>query len=487
MKGEKINYKKLSLKCGLEIHQQLDTRHKLFCSCSTAMQEREPIKVISRKQHVVASELGKVDVAAQYEYLRNRTFFYQAFKNESCLVELDEEPPHPLNREALKFALQIALLLNCEIPNEIQVMRKTVIDGSNTGGFQRTAIIGSNGFIKYKGKKVEITHVALEEDAAAIVKEENGNVTYRLNRLGVPLVEIGTGLLKNYNPEDVQEIAYLIGMICHSTERVKHGLGSIRQDVNVSIRNGARVEIKGLQELGLLSKVIELEVERQLSLPKIEEETRAALSDGTTKFARPLPGAARMYPETDIKPVILSKEMVKEIKNNLPEPWTKKLGRFKRKLKLSNQLAKQMLRSEHLELFEKIVKNKKVNPSVVANTFTALLKDLKRREKVEIENLTEKHFVDLFAQLAKNKIVKEAIPEILKCVAKKPDKTAVEAIAELNLTVMKKSELNKIVKKIVKENPDMRRDKIFGIVMGNVRGRLEAKEVMKAVRKIKKK
>jgi len=486
MKEEKINYKKLKLKCGLEIHQQLDTKNKLFCHCSTGMQEREPIKIVTRKQHPVASELGKVDTAAQYEYFRNRTFLYQVFKNESCLVELDEEPPHPLNQEALRIALEVALLLNCEIPNEIQIMRKTVIDGSNTGGFQRTAIVGLNGFAKCNGKKIEITHVALEEDAAAIVKEENGNVTYRLNRLGVPLVEIGTGLLEGFNPEDIQEIAYTIGMICRSTGKVKHGIGTIRQDVNVSIKNGRRVEIKGVQELGLLSKIVELEVQRQLELPRVEEETRTALEDGTTKFMRPLPGAERMYPETDIVPVPVSKELIKEIEDKLPEPWTKKLGRFKSKLKLSDQLAKEILRSEYLELFERIVENRKVNASVAANTFTALLKDLKKREKVEIEKLNEKHFVDLFEQLAKGKIVKEAIPEILKHLAKKSELPVTEVIKDLNLSVMKKSELVKIVRKVAKENPEMTRDKILGIVMSNVRGRIEAEEVMKAVRKIKK-
>lgn len=174
MVEEKINYKSLGFKAGLEVHQQLDMKNKLFCNCSTEMLEREPLNIIKRKMHPVASELGEIDAAAQYEFLRNRTFFYQTFKKESCLVDQDDEPPHELNQEALEVALQIALLLKCDIPNEIHVMRKTLIDGSAITGFQRTAIVGLNGSLSYKGKSIPISIVSLEEDAAAINSEENG-------------------------------------------------------------------------------------------------------------------------------------------------------------------------------------------------------------------------------------------------------------------------------------------------------------------------
>jgi Glu-tRNA(Gln) amidotransferase subunit E-like FAD-binding protein len=481
---EQINYKKLKLKCGLEIHQQLDTKHKLFCNCSTAMQEREPITIVKRKQHPMASELGEIDVAAQYEYLRDRTFNYQVFPNEVCLVCLDEEPPHEVNKEALDIALQIALLLNCQIPNEIHVMRKTVIDGSNTSGFQRTMVVGLNGFLKYKGKKIEITHVNLEEDAAAIVKEENGNVTYRLNRLGVPLIEVGTGLLIGYTPEDIQDIAFTIGLIFRSTSKVKHGLGTVRQDVNVSIKDGERVEIKGVQDLGILAKVIKLEVERQLSLPKVVKETRSANEDGTTNFTRPLPGAARMYPETDIKPVFIDKKYVDGIRKTLPEPWTKKLSRFKSKLRLPDQLAKQILRSDYLELFEKIAETKKVEPTIVANTFTSLLKDLERRENVKIENLAEKHFLELFDYLAKKKIVKEAVPDILKYLASKPQETVADAIGELGLKPISLEELKNIINDVTAQ-PGITFDKAVGLVMSKVRGRVDAQMVIKTLKRLR--
>ncbi|MBI2542635.1 MAG: Glu-tRNA(Gln) amidotransferase subunit GatE [Candidatus Aenigmarchaeota archaeon] len=481
-----LNYKNLRLKIGLELHVQLDTQHKLFCNCSTSMKEKTPTNTVSRKLHPVASEMGGIDAAAEFEYLRDRAFIYQVFNNESCLVELDEEPPHKINPEAFDLALQISLLLNCEIPNEIQIMRKVVIDGSNTSGFQRTAIIGLNGHVVYKGKKIPIAQVSVEEDAAAIVGDENGNVTYRLNRLGIPLVEIGTGVLEGYTPAQIQEIAYLIGVMTRSTGKTKHGIGSIRQDMNVSIKNGPRIEIKGIQELGILSKVIELEVRRQLS-EKVKEETRAFNPDGTTKFLRPLPGAERMYPETDLLPISISNEYTDKIRRDLPEPWTRKVERFKVKMKLPEGLATEILNSEYLDLFEEIVDKTKVDPTIVANTFVSILKDLQRREKVEIERIPENRFMELFDALDKKKFVKEAIPQIVKYLATYPQDGVEEALKELNLKPATAGEVKDITKEVLDKSANMPFEKVYGIVMSKVRGRIDAQDVMKVVKGMVKK
>ena len=477
-----MDYKKLDLKCGLEIHRQLDTKHKLFCGCPTTMEEREPAIIVKRKQHPVTSELGEVDVAVQYEFLRDRIFHYQVFSNEDCLVECDEEPINPVNQEALGIVLQIALLLNCTIPEEIHVMRKTVIDGSNTAAFQRTMVVGLDGFIEYKGKKIEITHVSLEEDAAAIIEEKEKAVIYRLNRLGVPLVEIGTGLLVGYSPEEVEDIAHLIGIICRSTGRVKRGIGTVRQDVNVSIRGGNRVEIKGIQKLELISKVIELEVQRQLSLPKVENETRTANEDGTTRFTRPLPGAARMYPETDIPPILIEKKTIQRIKKELPEPWPKKLDRFKKELKLSDELSNQILRSDYLDLFEDLIKKFRVNPSIIANVFVSTLKDLKKRESIPAENLKDEDFEELFELVEKGKIVKESIPDVLSYKSKNPGMLMSDCIKKLGLETIDERELREIVKNAIKMNRDKPVEKIIGIVMSKVRGRVKSENVVKTVK-----
>ena len=448
------------------------------------MKEKVPRTIIIRKLHPVSSELGQIDVAAQFEYLRDRTFHYQIFPNEVCMVCIDEEPPHELNNEALEISLQIAMLMNCETPSELHVMRKLVLDGSSPFSYQRSLIVGLNGYLNYKGEKVPITQISLEEDAAAIVKEENGPVTYRLNRLGVPLVEVDTGLLVGYTPEEIQEIAYLIGITCRSTRKTKTGIGSIRQDVNVSIEKGSRVEIKGVQELGMISKVIENEVKRQLS-EKVKEETRMALPDGTTKFMRPLPGANRMYPETDIPPVVIENEYIENLKKNLPEPWTKKLGQFKSKLKLSDQLANEILRSEYLDLFEKIIKTKKVEPSIVASVFTQTIKDLERKEQIAVKNLNEKHFLELFAALEKKKIAKEAIPEIIVYFSKKAENSINVAINELNLTAISIPELKKLIKDVITQ-PNITLDRAIGIAMSKVRGKIDAQTVIKTVKEFMK-
>lgn len=325
----------------------------------------------------------------------------------------------------------------------------------------------------------------LKDLYCAIVGEENGRVTYRLNRLGVPLVEIDTGILEGYSPQELQEIAYQIGILARSTNKTKHGIGSIRQDVNISIRNGPRTEVKGVQELGLLSKIVEFEVQRQMK-EKPKEETRAANLDGTTRFLRPLPGANRMYPETDIPPVIIKKDYLDELKKNLPEPWTNKLDRFKTKLKLPDGLAREILGSEYLNLFEKIVSTKKVEPTIVASTFTSTIKDLERREKVELNRISEHRLVEIFDYLQDKKITKEAIPEIIKYLATYPQNGVSDALKELDLKPLTSAEVRQITEEILSQQSNMPFEKIYGIVMSKVRGKIDAQEVMKIVKSMMK-
>jgi Glu-tRNA(Gln) amidotransferase subunit E-like FAD-binding protein len=449
------------------------------------MAEREPLLEVQRKQHPVASELGEVDVATQHEFLRDRVFNYQVFENEVCLVELDEEPPHNIDEEALRIGIEIALLLNCDIPDEIHVMRKTITDGSNTGAFQRTMIVGTNGWMKYGSKKIEITQIALEEDAAAIAGTEGSEVNYRLSRLGVPLVEITTGILEGFTPSQIQDIAHAIGLTIRSTGRVKHGIGSIRQDVNVSIKGGARCEIKGVQELSMLAKVVDKEIERQTEMikagKKVVNETRAANEDGTTKFNRPLPGAARMYPETDVVPISIDKKALKKIKASLPEPWTEKIARFEKKLKMPREIAMQIVTSDYLEIFEKIMKDyPKLNPIVAANVFTSTMKDL-RRKNVDIGILEERHIMEIFDALAKKKIMKEAIDGLLVNFISYPNEKISDSLKKLNLVVLSKADLKQTIQNIIKANPDAPEGKVYGIVMSKVRGRADPQEVNKVV------
>ncbi|MEM5875541.1 MAG: Glu-tRNA(Gln) amidotransferase subunit GatE [Candidatus Aenigmatarchaeota archaeon] len=480
MKEVKFNYKELGLKVGLEIHFQLDVSKKLFCSCSSMLKEKDYKDIVIRKLHPTFSELGEIDLAAKYEYLRDRTFLYEVFEKETCLVELDEEPPHNVNKEALIIALQIAKLFNCKIPDEIYVMRKIVIDGSNTSGFQRTMIVGFDGYFIFKDKRVPITQICLEEDSAAIDKEENGKVYYKLNRLGIPLVEIDTGILEDFEPREIEEIAYHIFLIAASTKRIRKVLGSIRQDVNVSIKNGARVEIKGIQRLSLISKVIENEVKRQLDLinsgKRVEKETRAALEDGTTEFMRPLPGAQRMYPETDIKPIRVE-ELLKDIKEC--RSLISIIEKYEKEYKLSKELINSLLKSDYFYLVEEIVDETGLEASLVAGILTSTIKEIEKKEKIKFD-LNENKLKEFFNALKKELVFKEAAYDILKEMCINKEEKIENIINKLNLRPMSKEEIRNIVREELLKVKDLK--KIEGIVISRVRGRANIKKVIEIIR-----
>jgi glutamyl-tRNA(Gln) amidotransferase subunit E len=611
------DYKELGLKVGLEIHQQLDTKNKLFCSCKNKLEEEILYEVI-RKLRPTESELGEVDPAALMEFKRNRYYVYQAVKEASCLVELDEEPPHSINEEAIEIATMCALLLNSNILEEIHVMRKEVIDGSNTTGFQRTALLALGGFI-YDGKeKIGIQSITVEEDASRKIYEDHEKVVYRLDRQGIPLIEIATNPDIS-DPEQAKRVAYKIGLILRSTGKVKRGLGTIRQDINLSIKQGSKVEIKGVQELGLIPKVIEYEVLRQIKLlelkkilnenkiPKLKleylditellhntsskiikskiekggkvfllplkhmygllkfeinpnrrfaseladyvkawtslegiihsdelpsygisehevelmysfaklekgkdafiivageeekckeaikvlvdrinyafegipEETRVAHVDGTTRYARPRPGAARMYPETDIPPYIITQDFIEKIKQKLPSTIEDRLVFLQKNYGLNPQLAQELIDSQFEDIFEKAVQIG-IKSSLAATVITQLTKYLKR-SGINIDNLTDKHFLEIFTALKEGKITKEAIEPILKFFTQNPSVDIDYAIKKLGLEILDRSQIEKIVENVIKERyNDLIKDKnkafdlAMKIIMSNVRGKADA-------------
>lgn len=269
-----VDYTALGLKVGIEIHQQLATREKLFCACPAELaSDNTPKKEVLRYLRVAKSEVGEVDPAAQYEVMKGRNIIYEVPEGHACLVELDEEPPHDLNMEAVLITLAIAKALNSTPVDEIQVMRKIVVDGSNTTGFQRTAIVAVGGHILDGESIIRIQTVCLEEDAARKVDEGRGYVRYNLDRLGIPLVEIATAPDIN-SPEQAMRVAFKIGLLLRLGGKVKRGLGTIRQDLNISIRGGVKTEVKGVGKLELIPKVVEYEVMRQLKLLEIREELK---------------------------------------------------------------------------------------------------------------------------------------------------------------------------------------------------------------------
>jgi glutamyl-tRNA(Gln) amidotransferase subunit E len=264
----------LGLVAGLEIHQQLDTPSKLFCNCPTTQREPEAaVREFQRYLHPTPSELGEIDEAALEESRVDREFTYLGYDT-TCLVEEDEEPPHPMDEAAIETTLEIADLLSMEPVDQAHVMRKVVIDGSNTSGFQRTALLATDGEIETDAGPVGIEDLMLEEESARRIEETEDGVVFSLDRLGVPLVEIGTDP-DITSPEQAREAAERIGMILRSTGAVKRGLGTIRQDVNVSIEEGARVEVKGVQDLDGIEAIVRGEVRRQAKLLEIADELQA--------------------------------------------------------------------------------------------------------------------------------------------------------------------------------------------------------------------
>ncbi len=303
------------MKAGLEVHQQLATG-KLFCRCPSELSEQVRT-TITRQLRATGGELKEVDPAAAFEAALGLTFRYELVPT-NCLVEIDEEPPNVLDADALDVALTMALLLEAQPLDEIQVMRKIVIDGSNTAGFQRTALVAVDGILEVRGRTYSIPTICLEEDAARRIGEGEGEVRYRLDRLGIPLIEITTGPDMT-SPEEIRDVAAAIGALLRSTHRVRRGIGTIREDLNLSVEGGSRIEIKGVQELRLLPGYAEEEVVRQEMLLRVKEELRAraaprpeagptdvsellrssadgapgvALRDGGVVLALPLPGFA---------------------------------------------------------------------------------------------------------------------------------------------------------------------------------------------------
>ena len=299
-----FDYEAVGLVAGLEIHQQLDTAEKLFCESPTRRQDpEEATREITRYLHPTKSELGEIDEAALEESRVDREFSYLGYET-TCLVEEDDEPPRRVDQEAMTVALQIANLLDVTVVDQAHVMRKIVIDGSNTSGFQRSILLGQDGAINTDEGAVGITDIMLEEESAQRVEETADGVVYSLDRLGIPLVEIGTAP-DIRTPEQAREAAEQIGSLLRATGQVKRGLGTIRQDVNISIAEGARVEVKGVQDLDGIESIVKNETRRQVELLDIAEqlhERGASVGepqDVTDVFANTDAGVIRRALETD--------------------------------------------------------------------------------------------------------------------------------------------------------------------------------------------
>lgn len=466
-----MDYEKLQFKAGLEIHQQLNT-HKLFCNCLSLLRSDKPMGEVSRRLHVIAGEGGKVDVAVEHEASLDKEFIYQSYDT-TCLVELDEEPPQMINLEALKITLQVALLLNCEILPVTQIMRKTVIDGSNTGGFQRTVLLAQNGYVETSFGKVTIDGVMLEEDAARIVSREKNKVVYKLDRLGIPLIEIATGPNMK-NPEQVKEAALHIGDILRAC-KVKRGIGTIRQDVNISTKGHPRVEIKGFQDTKMMIKTADLEVERQQKEKDGKSAVRKANPDGTTDFMRPMPGSARMYPETDLPLLYIKKQLVNGLKKDLPRLRSDIKEELKQK-GLSSEMIGLVVKENKLSDFKELLPLSK-DANLIVKMLVLWPRDFSKKLGKKISFHLDV-LEDVLQALEKGKISKNDAQDVLLEVAKGKSVVDVLKVEKLDM-----NEVEEFVIKLVKEKPGLTIGGYMGLVMEKFKSKINGKLVMEILKK----
>lgn len=612
----------IGLKVGLEIHQQLDTKKKLFCNCTPTESDEYYLR-FQRKLRPVKSELGRYDPASLFENAKEKTIVYYANPQSSCLVEQDEEPPHEVDGDAKDIALTVASALGSRIFSEIYPMRKSVIDGSNTGGFQRTMLISQGGSLEVDGKKIGVQSICLEEDAAKLLGDKGDIREYSLERLGVPLVEIALEPVEG-KPSELKKIALSLGRLLRSTKKVTRGIGSIRQDVNVSIRDGKSVvEVKGVQQLEQLEKVIEFEAKRQYGLLQITKrlqkidagdisedvydisdswkdckskiiqkaikdksvikaikirnfagmfgfspyegirlgkeigqlvkffgiggvfhsdelpnygieekdvkivadllkiadsdaflviaapssridfaiasiikrikearlgvpaETRLATTEGETVFLRPRPGASRMYPETDIPPIIPTQKDLDKARQNIPKSWDESLKELQEKYNLNSQLAEQIFDSDYLELFENIAKTTSVSGSFIVSVLCSTITSL-QREGLDSQLLKDEEIQKAFELLENKKIAKESIEIIFKNIMSAKSKTISDAINDAQIGMVDQSQVDKILDELISKNQDMINNQkeraigpLMGMAMKELRGKVSGETINK--------
>ena len=467
--------KEFNVKCGIEIHKQIEGK-KLFCSCPTIIRDDPPDFTVERYLKASAGESGRYDIAALYEVKKGKHFIYQGYNDTTCLLELDEQPPQEINPHALEIALQVSLLLNCKINKIVEVMRKVVIDGSNTSGFQRTMLIGKNGFIEVNNKKIGINSVCLEEESCQIIERTEEFDIYNVSRLGIPLIEVATAP-DIANPEECKQVAEKIGMILNSIEGIKRGLGSIRQDINISIENNSRIEIKGFQELRYIPLVMQNEINRQLKLIKkkerIKPEVRKANPDGTTEFLRPMPGASRMYPETDISLIEITDNILKKIK--LPELITKKVDKIVENYKINPDIAREIV--ERKISFEKFLRHN-LDPSFIARVLVEMPKEIKSRFNLD-KHITDEDFREIFSLIDGKKIPKDAIIDVL-----------VEKLTEGKINLekykpVKENEIEKEIKNLIKKNKGASFNALMGEAMKQFKGKIDGKKIADLIKKLR--
>ena len=284
--AKQADYDRIGFMSGLEVHQQLATKEKLFCRCPAGIFQKadEYDAELLRHMRPTLSEMGEYDGTALMEFKTRKNIIYRIAHKTACTYEVDDTPPFPINPEALQYALEIALASKLKIVGEVHITRKQYLDGSIPTGFQRTAILGIDGEIQLKNKKVRLIQLSVEEDACREVSDIGHTRIYRTDRLGMPLIETVT-YPEMVNPDEVEEAGNYIRFLNRSTGRVRTGIGAGRQDVNVSCKGGTRIEVKGVAHTKWIPEVTHVECFRQWALLAIREQLKARIKKEDWKMA----------------------------------------------------------------------------------------------------------------------------------------------------------------------------------------------------------
>jgi glutamyl-tRNA(Gln) amidotransferase subunit E len=269
--SQTIDYAEVGLKVGLEVHQQLLTEKKMFCQCPAGLYTDKHDGSVLRHMRPTLSELGEYDGTALMEFKTRKNIIYLLHTSNVCTYEMDDTPPFLVNPQAIDIAIEQCLMLGCDIVDEVHIARKQYLDGSIPTGFQRTAIVGVNGRLPFLDRELGITQVSVEEDSCREVSDRGHLIVWRTDRLGMPLIETVTDP-DLHTPDEVEEAILLIGRVCRSTGHVRVGIGASRQDVNVSVRGGRRVEIKGVPKAGWAPALVHGEAVRQVNLLALRDE-----------------------------------------------------------------------------------------------------------------------------------------------------------------------------------------------------------------------
>ncbi|MCD6332962.1 MAG: Glu-tRNA(Gln) amidotransferase subunit GatE [Bacteroidales bacterium] len=276
------DWKRIGFKSGLEVHQQLDTKLKLFCRCPAGKyhDDLDYDGELIRHMRPTLSEMGEYDGTALMEFKTKKEIIYRINNESACTYEIDDTPPFKINPEALEYALEISLASKQNIVGEVHISRKQYLDGSIPTGFQRTAILGVEGEIELSNKKVRLIQLSLEEDSCREISDIGHTRIYKTDRLGMPLTETVT-YPDMETPYELREAAEYIRFLNRSTGRVRTGIGSAREDVNVSCKGGSRVEIKGVSHNKWIPRLSHNEAFRQYALLNIRKLLLERFPDDT--------------------------------------------------------------------------------------------------------------------------------------------------------------------------------------------------------------